>query len=144
MAQSFERSLPSVQMVGARCHAGIEPSGLSIHRQQCGRVLRLAIAIASFAIYAWAVVLVNTSRPNVWSVEADAEIPAALSYAVYGTPLTVTVKSVHDRLHGIPSLYGNQRGADGIDQAIQETAQGRIQPDTQLEIPLSGNGIAYP
>jgi hypothetical protein len=90
------------------------------------------------------VLVETTHRPNAWSVEADAEIPAALSYAVYGTPLTVTVKSVLDRFHGISPLFGNQRGAEGIDQAVRETAQGEIPPDTQLEIPLSGNGIAYP
>src|ERR1700693_3789064 len=109
MAQSFERNLPSEHVVGPRCDAGMEPSDLSTHRQQSGRMLRIAIAIASFAIYAWAVVLVETHRPNAWSVEADAEIPAALSYAIYGTPLAVTVKSVFDRFHSIPLLYGNQR-----------------------------------
>jgi hypothetical protein len=143
MAQSFERNLPSEHMVDPRRHAGMEPSDLSTY-QQSGRILRIAIALASFAIYAWAVVLVETHRPNAWSVEADAEIPAALSYAVYGTPLAVTVKSVFDRFHSIPSLYGNQRGADGINQAVQDTAQGRIPSDRELEIPLSGNGIAYP
>jgi hypothetical protein len=144
MAQSFERNLPSEHMVGPRRHAGMEPSDLPTYRQQSGRILRIAIAIASFAIYAWAVALVETHRQNAWSVEADAEIPAALSYAVYGTPLTVTMKSVLDRFHGISPLFGNQRGAEGIDQAVQETAQGRIPPDRELENPLSGNGIAYP
>src|ERR1700680_4453440 len=116
MGHNFERNLPSEHMVGRRCDAGMEPSDLSTYRQQSGRVLRIAIAIASFAIYAWAVVLVETHRPNAWSVEADAEIPAALSYAIYGTPLAVTVKSVLDGFHGISPLYGNQGGAGGIDQ----------------------------
>jgi hypothetical protein len=54
------------------------------------------------------------------------------------------MKSVLDRFHGISPLFGSQRGADGIDQAVQETAQGRIPPHIELELPLSGNGTAYP
>jgi hypothetical protein len=145
MAQTFEGNLPSERMVGTRRHAGTESGDISTYRQQSGRMLRIAIAIASFAIYAWAVVLVETTHPqNAWSVEADAEIPAALSYAVYGTPLTVTLKSVLDRFHGISPLFGNQGGADGIDQAVRDTAQGEMAPGMQLDTPLSGNGIAYP
>jgi hypothetical protein len=145
MAQSFERNLPSEHMVGTRRHAGMQSSDISTCRQQSGRILRIAIAIASFVIYAWAVVLVETTHPpNAWSVEADAEIPAALSYAVYGSPLMVTMKSVLDRFHRISPLFGNQGGADGIDQAVQETAQGSIPGSIELELPLSGNGIAYP
>jgi len=50
MTQTFDGNLPAQHMVGPLGHARAEPSGLSSYRQQNGRMLRLAVAILSFAI----------------------------------------------------------------------------------------------
>ena len=97
--------------------------------------LRLILAVASFCIYAFAVLHQgNYLKMGCYADCADA-LPGAVSYIVYGTKLGKVEREVERVFH-------TYAGIETAARAIEGTNKGSI-PTGETRIALDGSGISY-
>jgi hypothetical protein len=102
--------------------------------------LRSILAFGSFLIYAAAAVVTMHEHPSAWALEHEGSLPAAISHAVYGTPLgrfDTNVRAVFFDL--------NRTGltAQSVEKSVEEIARGTI-PRGQTTLANEGIGAGQP
>jgi hypothetical protein len=87
-------------------------------------MLRKGLAVAAFLLYAGAALLLVREHPAAWSAESESSLPAAISYAVYGTPLGAIDSNV---LQTVDQIY-RTRGItpSSVDRAVEIAGRGDI------------------
>jgi hypothetical protein len=98
-------------------------------------VLRSALAFGAFLLYAAAAVVATHEHPSAWALEHEGSLPAAISHAVYGTPLGQFDTNVQAVFFDL-----NRTGvtAQSVQKAIEEVARGTIPHGTTI---LANEGI---
>jgi hypothetical protein len=97
------------------------------------QALPVILAIASFALYAEAVLALHQERAAGWGIEAQGPIPAALSHLLYGTPLGAVDNNLLTRF----SPYSGAKVQDAITAAVA----GSIPHGDTVMYTLDGNGL---
>ncbi|HXQ68141.1 MAG TPA: hypothetical protein VN980_16335, partial [Alphaproteobacteria bacterium] len=100
-------------------------------RDHLSTSIRLGLAVASFIIYAAAVMVLREHRYSQYLAE-QFEVAAAVSNVVYGAP----IGTIYSSLLG-PFVYAPGR----IQQTLEETARGRTETGPLLAANPNGNGI---
>jgi hypothetical protein len=102
--------------------------------------LRQGLAFAAFLLYAAAAIVAVHEHPSAWALEHEGSLPAAISHAVYGTPLGEFDTNVQAAFFDL-----NRTGltARSVERTVEETARGTI-PHGQKTLANEGIGAGQP
>lgn len=103
----------------------------SVVTSRHAREIIVLISIASFFLYALAVLALHQDRATGWSIEAQGPIPVAISHLVYGTPLGALD-------HNVWMKFLHPNGVS-VQEMVSAAAAGFI-PRSQTD-PFSTDGI---
>lgn len=101
---------------------------------------RQALAFAAFLLYAAAGLVATHEHPSAWRLEHEGSLPAAISHAVYGTPLGQYDTNVYAVFFDL-----NRTGVtpQSVEKAVEDTARGTL-PHGGKVIPNEGIGAGQP
>ena len=102
--------------------------------------LRTGLALAAFLLYAAAAIVAMHEHPSAWTLEHEGSLPAAISHAVYGTPLGQYDTNVYAVFFDL-----NRTGvtAQSVEKTVEEVARGTI-PHGGTVIANEGIGAGQP
>jgi hypothetical protein len=102
--------------------------------------LRSGLAVAAFLLYAAAAIVAMREHPSAWTLEHEGSLPAAISHAVYGTPLGQYDTNVYAIFFDL-----NRTGvtAQSVEKTVEEVARGTI-PHGGTVIANEGIGAGQP
>ena len=102
--------------------------------------LRSGLAFAAFLLYAAAAIVAMHEHPSAWTLEHEGSLPAAISHAVYGTPLGQYDTNVYAVFFDL-----NRTGvtAQSVEKTVEEVARGTI-PHGGTVIANEGIGAGQP
>ena len=100
--------------------------------------LRRILAVASFLLYAAAVIIAVHRWPSKWYVENAISVPNAISNIVYGLPLGLTDSNVLAEFNDAFAASGKDPLA--LDKAVETAARGGLSRGTPVT-PIDGIGI---
>jgi hypothetical protein len=109
-----------------------------------GARIRILLAIASFAIYASAVLALHQHRNMAFLGEREA-FAAALSTTVYGAPLGTIYSGVSARISAYTGVSARVRDPNTpLETLLKQTTEGDVAPGSLLQDGgMDGNGIGY-
>jgi hypothetical protein len=102
--------------------------------------LRPSVAFGAYLLYVAAAVVATHEHPSAWALEYHGSLPAAISHAVYGTPLGQFDTNVQAVFF---DLYRTGVTAQSVERAVEETARGTI-PHGTTTIANEGIGAGQP
>jgi hypothetical protein len=135
-----------MQRIGALLHSADKRPGKILKQAWRGDTvaatvaLRSALAFGAFLLYAAAAIVAAHQHPSAWSLEYTGSLPAAISHAVYGTPLGQYDTNVYAVFFDL-----NRTGvtAQSVEKAVEEVARGTL-PHGGKVIANEGIGAGQP
>src|SRR5438067_341123 len=84
-------------------------------KRNINKWIRTVLAVAAYVLYGSAVLVLERAEPSAWTIETESGLPAAVSYAIYGTKPGSIDRNVFTLFNSVP-----------VREAIKQTATGTM------------------